>query len=417
MTELLLYVSEQSKLTDVIIWAILIAMLLFAIILLFWQRKVGESLSLELSQLDKVKKKNVEYDFVLRAMRLSTWHIDPKTMMLTFDNDFRGYGNEWMPDDSGSNVMESTFQLHENDSERVRQSMDDLCSGRKSEYHEQYQVKVPHTSKTYWEESYAMVVERDINGMPLSIIGTSMRIDERKAIEEALVEARFRAEESDRLKTAFLANMSHEIRTPLNAIVGFTALLPDVQEAEERSNLLNLIHENTQKLLRIVDDVVSISKIESGQEEAVMTSFDLVQVLSVVVDQYMPNVKPGVVLSTDFASPTQLVTTDLNRLQEIMRHLISNATKFTDQGAIVVGFNAPQNDRIKMWVTDTGKGIAPEHHKRIFERFFKVDEFIPGAGLGLSTCEVMAYSLGGSVKVESALGQGATFTVEIPIQG
>ena len=403
--------------TDVIIWAILIAMLLFAIILLFWQRKVGESLSLELSQLDKVKKKNVEYDFVLRAMRLSTWHIDPKTMMLTFDNDFRGYGNEWMPDDSGSNVMESTFQLHENDSERVRQSMDDLCSGRKSEYHEQYQVKVPHTSKTYWEESYAMVVERDINGMPLSIIGTSMRIDERKAIEEALVEARFRAEESDRLKTAFLANMSHEIRTPLNAIVGFTALLPDVQEAEERSNLLNLIHENTQKLLRIVDDVVSISKIESGQEEAVMTSFDLVQVLSVVVDQYMPNVKPGVVLSTDFASPTQLVTTDLNRLQEIMRHLISNATKFTDQGAIVVGFNAPQNDRIKMWVTDTGKGIAPEHHKRIFERFFKVDEFIPGAGLGLSTCEVMAYSLCGSVKVESALGQGATFTVEIPIQG
>ena len=417
MTELLLYVSEQSKLTDVIIWAILIAMLLFAIILLFWQRKVGESLSLELSQLDKVKKKNVEYDFVLRAMRLSTWHIDPKTMMLTFDNDFRGYSNEWMPDDSGSNVMESTFQLHENDSERVRQSMDDLCSGRKSEYHEQYQVKVPHTSKTYWEESYAMVVERDINGMPLSIIGTSMRIDERKAIEEALVEARFRAEESDRLKTAFLANMSHEIRTPLNAIVGFTALLPDVQEAEERSNLLNLIHENTQKLLRIVDDVVSISKIESGQEEAVMTSFDLVQVLSVVVDQYMPNVKPGVVMSTDFASPTQLVTTDLNRLQEIMRHLISNATKFTDQGAIVVGFSAPQNDRIKMWVTDTGKGIAPEHHKRIFERFFKVDEFIPGAGLGLSTCEVMAYSLGGSVKVESALGQGATFTVEIPIQG
>ncbi len=417
MTELLLYVSEQSKLTDVIIWAILIAMLLFAIILLFWQRKVGESLSLELSQLDKVKKKNVEYDFVLRAMRLSTWHIDPKTMKLTFDNDFRGYGNEWMPDDGGSNVMESTFQLHENDSERVRQSMDDLCSGRKSEYHEQYQVKVPHTSKTYWEESYAMVVERDINGMPLSIIGTSMRIDERKAIEEALVEARFRAEESDRLKTAFLANMSHEIRTPLNAIVGFTALLPDVQEAEERSNLLNLIHENTQKLLRIVDDVVSISKIESGQEEAVMTSFDLVQVLSVVVDQYMPNVKSGVVMSTDFASPTQLVTTDLNRLQEIMRHLISNATKFTDQGAIVVGFSAPQNDRIKMWVTDTGKGIAPEHHKRIFERFFKVDEFIPGAGLGLSTCEVMAYSLGGSVKVESALGQGATFTVEIPIQG
>ena len=417
MAGLFLYTYVGNSFMAYAIWGLggVAAILLFALI--FIQRRTGKRLKGELAELAKIRQGNVEYEFILKAMKLSTWQMDPRRRMITFSNDFRGGQDDHMipPDSSIDSLVD---YLASSDAQRVRTAMDDLCEGRTSYYHQQYRVKSANVKGlTYWEESYAMVVERDINGMPLSIIGTSMRIDERKAIEEALVEARFRAEESDRLKTAFLANMSHEIRTPLNAIVGFTALLPDVQEAEERSNLLNLIHENTQKLLRIVDDVVSISKIESGQEEAVMTSFDLVQVLSVVVDQYMPNVKPGVVLSTDFASPTQLVTTDLNRLQEIMRHLISNATKFTDQGAIVVGFSAPQNDRIKMWVTDTGKGIAPEHHKRIFERFFKVDEFIPGAGLGLSTCEVMAYSLGGSVKVESALGQGATFTVEIPIQG
>jgi signal transduction histidine kinase len=234
-------------------------------------------------------------------------------------------------------------------------------------------------------------------------------------MEDALKDARFKAEESDRLKTAFLANMSHEIRTPLNAIVGFTSVIADVQQEEERKQLLDLIHENTQKLLRIVDDVVAISKIEAGQEEAVMLQFDLVQILNEVVGRFADKVKDGVSLTTSYASESQLVTTDLNRVQEIMRHLLSNAVKFTDRGSIVVGFGEPHDDRIKVWVRDTGKGIATEYQKRVFERFFKVDEFIPGAGLGLSTCSTMAYSIGGDVTVESKLGEGSTFTFEFPV--
>jgi signal transduction histidine kinase len=304
--------------------------------------------------------------------------------------------------------------LDERDAARVYKAIEEICQGRTDTYHEEYRVKIAGTNTTYWEESFATVAERDIAGNPVSIVGTSMRIDERKAMEAALIEAKYKAEESDRLKTAFLANMSHEIRTPLNAIVGFTSLLPDLQNAEERQSILDLIQENTQKLLRIVDDVVSISKVEAGKEELMLTTFDLPIMLKAVVDQYMPQLNKGVTMTTSFPQSSLSITSDRNRMQETMRHLVSNAVKFTDRGEVIVGFGTPVKGKIKLWVRDTGKGIAPEYHERIFERFFKVDEFIPGAGLGLTTCRTMAYSMGGNVKVDSQLGQGATFTFEVP---
>jgi signal transduction histidine kinase len=293
--------------------------------------------------------------------------------------------------------------------------MADLCSGKKSSYHEIYRVTVPYAQTVYWEESYATVTQRDIDGHPTVIVGTTQRIDDRKSMEEALVQARNRAEESDRLKTAFVANMSHEIRTPLNAIVGFTSVLPDITDEEERKSLLDLIQENTQKLLRIVDDVVNISKIESGKEELVMTAFELNTLLLENMSRCEQSLQPGVGLDAQFAMDALTITTDLARLNEIMKHLLQNAAKFTQAGTVTVGYDKPVDGRITIWVRDTGKGIAEENLERIFERFYKVDEFIPGAGLGLSICRVMAYSLGGNVSVESTLGEGSVFKVEIPI--
>ena len=210
--------------------------------------------------------------------------------------------------------------------------------------------------------------------------------------------------------------MSHEIRTPLNAIVGFTSVLPDIDDQEERKSLLDLIHENTQKLLRIVDDVVNISKIESGQEQLMMTTFDLNTLLMENVSRCETELNTGVTISTSFAEDSLIITTDMIRLDQIMKHLLSNATKFTQAGTIEVGYDQPVDGRVVVWVRDTGKGIAEENLERIFERFYKVDEFIPGAGLGLSLCRVMASSLGGNVTVESELGEGSIFKVEIPIQ-
>jgi signal transduction histidine kinase len=227
--------------------------------------------------------------------------------------------------------------------------------------------------------------------------------------------ARNKAEESDRLKSAFIANMSHEIRTPLNAIIGFTSVLPDIEGTEERRELINLIQENNQKLLRIIDDVMNISKIEAGKEQLVMTSFDLNLVLKEIADRYEGKVGDAVKLSTMFCNATQNVTTDLNRLVEVVDHMMDNAVKFTSKGSVILGTSLVADSRLRIWVRDTGKGISEENQNRVFERFFKVDEFVPGAGLGLSICRTMAYSLGGEVGVESKLGEGSTFWFEITL--
>ena len=417
MIEILLYSSTQSNLSNILVWVLLSVLLFILVGMIFWQRRTGKDLADELAELDKVEKNNVQNEFVLKALGVATWHMDVATMNIVYDQDFRMRSDGWITDasDADGHFGKGLTMLQEQDAERIAKSMQALCEGKTDLYHEEYRVMIPGTNRFFWEESYATVAEHNVDGSPKVIVGTSKHIDDRKEMEDALKDARFKAEESDRLKTAFLANMSHEIRTPLNAIVGFTSVIADVQQEEERKQLLDLIHENTQKLLRIVDDVVAISKIEAGQEEAVMLQFDLVQILNEVVGRFADKVKDGVSLTTSYASESQLVTTDLNRVQEIMRHLLSNAAKFTDRGSIVVGFGEPHDDRIKVWVRDTGKGIATEYQKRVFERFFKVDEFIPGAGLGLSTCSTMAYSIGGDVTVESKLGEGSTFTFEFPV--
>jgi signal transduction histidine kinase len=396
-------------------FVLLIVVLLSLGVILYFQIRSGKRLKSELNLLKTLTKHNVEYEFVLEVMQLSIWHYDVATGRLTFEQDFREKGNKYFANVDGMQVNETLPLLDSRDADKVEKSLSDLFQGRKSSYHEIYRVKVPYDNSVYWEESYATVAERDADGKPTKIIGTAMRIDDRKAMEEALVQARNRAEESDRLKTAFIANMSHEIRTPLNAIVGFTGVLPDITDASERQSLLDLINENTQKLLRIVDDVVSISKIESGKEELVMTTFDLNNLLAEAMSRSEKDLNAGVEMKSQFALDSLTVTTDMLRLDTIMKHLLSNATKFTAQGMIEVGYDHPVEGRVTIWVRDTGKGISEDNLERVFERFYKVDEFIPGAGLGLSICRVMAFSLGGNVSVESTLGEGSTFRVEIPV--
>ena len=146
-----------------------------------------------------------------------------------------------------------------------------------------------------------------------------------------------------------------------------------------------------------------------------MTSFDLNLVLKEIADRYEGKVGDAVKLSTMFCNATQNVTTDLNRLVEVVDHMMDNAVKFTSKGSVILGTSLVADSRLRIWVRDTGKGISEENQNRVFERFFKVDEFVPGAGLGLSICRTMAYSLGGEVGVESKLGEGSTFWFEITL--
>ena len=415
MLELFLVTQQSTFSTEVVVWIVGSILLVASIILLIWQRKAGRELSMELSHLEKMKKHNVEYELVLKAMRLCTWHIDVAARTITYDNDFRERNDCFMPE-PGTSLDVLVEAMADADKKRIQKSLEEICEGDKDQYHEINQIRSSHDGSYYWTESYATVTTRDTEGKPLVIVGTSMCIDERKEMESALVIARNKAEESDRLKSAFIANMSHEIRTPLNAIIGFTSVLPDIDGDEERKELIGLIQENNQKLLRIIDDVMNISKIESGKEKLVMTSFELNDFIRSLMDGHVPNLQPGVSLSAMFNQSALNVTTDMDRLREILNHLLSNAVKFTSKGSIIIGYDAPHEGRVRLWVQDTGKGISPEHQERVFERFFKVDEYIPGAGLGLSICRTMAYSIGGDVGVESTLGEGSKFWVDLPIK-
>ena len=414
MIEMFLVTQQGIISSEVLVWVIGAILLLSFVAMFFYQRAVGRELESELIQLEKVQKHNIEYEFVLKAMGLSTWHIDAEARTITYDNDFRGKNDSITPAPD-TPLDEIISIVAPSDRPRVAKTIENLLSARMEDFHEVFQVQVPHSDKQYWAEFYATVAARNDEGMAKTIVGTSMRIDERKAMESALMEARNKAEESDRLKSAFIANMSHEIRTPLNAIIGFTSVLPDVTTDEERRELIGLIQENNQKLLTIINDVMNISKIESGKEQLVMTTFELNSTLQSIADVFVPKLQGGVKLSSMFAKSSLDVTTDLARLTEVVNHLLANAVKFTSKGSIIVGYDEPSSKRLRIWIRDTGKGIAQEHLERVFERFFKVDEYIPGAGLGLSICRTMAYSMGGDVGVDSTLGEGSTFWFEIPL--
>ena len=416
MAGLFLYTYVGNSFMAYAIWGVggVAAILLFALI--FIQRRTGKRLKGELAELAKIRQGNVEYEFILKAMKLSTWQMDPRRRMITFNNDFRGGQDDHMipPDSSIDSLVD---YLASSDAQRVRTAMDDLCEGRTSYYHQQYRVKSANVKGlTYWEESYATIADRDVDGNPVKIVGTTMIINDRKEMEAALIAARNKAEESDRLKTAFLANMGHEIRTPLNAIVGFADLLPVVENEEDRNQLIREIQNNNQKLLRIIDGLVSMSKIEAEAKNLVKSQTNLVEVLSEITQTYMQMVdSQTVVLATQFPYTELMMTTDVAKLRELVDHLMQNAVKFTLKGSITLGFELIDGEHVRIWVKDTGKGIAEADKERIFERFVKVDEYIPGTGLGLSVAKSHATSLGGTIGVDSRPGEGSTFWVVLPL--
>ena len=416
MAGLFLYTYVGNSFMAYAIWGLggVAAILLF--VLIFIQRRTGKRLKGELAELAKIRQGNVEYEFILKAMKLSTWQMDPRRRMITFSNDFRGGQDDHVipPDSSIDSLVD---YLASSDAQRVRTAMDDLCEGRTSYYHQQYRIKSSQVKGlTYWEESYATIADRDVDGNPVKIVGTTMRIDDRKELEAALIAARNKAEESDRLKTAFLANMGHEIRTPLNAIVGFADLLPVVENEEDRNQLIREIQNNNQKLLRIIDGLVSMSKIEAEAKNLVKSQTNLVEVLSEITQTYMQMVdSQTVVLATQFPYTELMMTTDVAKLRELVDHLMQNAVKFTLKGSITLGFELIDGEHVRIWVKDTGKGIAEADKERIFERFVKVDEYIPGTGLGLSVAKSHAASLGGTIGVDSRPGEGSTFWVVLPL--
>ncbi len=407
-----LLISLFSVQSVLLIWiggGLLFLLLCFGI---FYQWRKGKRLRQELNEIDKVRQNNIEYDFILKAMKIAVWRYDSSTKAFVYENDYREGRGNYIPG-ANESAVETFSAIVPADADRVSQAFDDIIEGRSDSYHQEYQVMSKFSGNTYWEESYATIVERDSDGKPTKIVGTSQRIDERKDLEASLVTARNKAEESDRLKTAFLANMGHEIRTPLNAIVGFADLLPVVQSEEDRNQLISEIQTNNRKLLRIIDGLVSMSKIEAGAKSLLMGKVDLNQLLQQIAETYQPTT--NLAIHVQCPLPQLKLETDREKLLDVLDNLVQNAIKFTIEGEITLSYEVMGN-QVRVNVTDTGKGVAEEDQTRIFERFVKVDEYIPGTGLGLSVVESHVKNLGGSVGVESSLGVGSNFWFILPLE-
>jgi signal transduction histidine kinase len=401
---------------DILIWVLGIPAVLATAAMLYYQKKQHRQLRTELRMLSKVKRNTIEYDLVLKAMKLTVWRIDVPTRTITYESDFRE--TPGIPIIApNSDVEQFCNALTPESKERITAGMNQLLEGQIEEFHEQYEMILQQGKVSCWGEMYATVDQRDINGRPVTIVGTSMNIDRQKDIERALIEARNKAEESDRLKSAFLANISHEIRTPLNAIVGFSDVLSMAQSEEERTQLVNLIKQNNAQLLRLFDDMVNMSKLDAGGDAVKKEHFDLKTLLVELADRYQPEYdKKGIVLQTSVQDTDLQLYTDRGRLREILNQYLNNALKFTEKGSVTIGYEL-RGEHVRLWVRDTGKGIPAEHcNEHLFERFFKVDEFIAGTGLGLSICRSLAQTLGGTVGVQSKEGAGSLFWVEIALE-
>ena len=245
------------------------------------------------------------------------------------------------------------------------------------------------------------------------IVSIEWDITELEMIKRELQSSKEKAEMSDSLKSAFLANMSHEIRTPLNAIVGFSHLIAESDDAEERKTYYNIVNANNERLLQLINEILDLSKIESGTIEFSFGPASLHNLCREVHDAHIFRTPQGVSLVYESSDESLMIETDKNRVFQVISNLIGNAVKFTKEGSISYGYKLADN-QIVFHVTDTGTGIEPEKVGRVFERFAKLNNHAQGTGLGLSICKSIVERLGGKISVSSEFGKGTTFTFTLP---
>ncbi len=253
-----------------------------------------------------------------------------------------------------------------------------------------------------------------IDGQPYRVVGICMSIQSHKDTEQSLIEARDKAEHSDRLKSAFLANMSHEIRTPLNAIVGFSTQLPEAESKEEMDMYISIIENNNELLLQLINDILDLSKIESGTLDFNYSEVDINSVIKDIWKSAQMRQNNAVQIEIDEHLLEFTIHTEKNRLTQVLWNFVNNAMKFTHEGSIRIGYELQENEIIRFYVSDTGIGIPKEMQNQIFERFVKLDNMAQGTGLGLTICRMIIEEMGGKIGVDSELGKGSTFWFTLP---
>ena len=371
-----------------------------------------------------LKSTNHKLSAALDAADMTPWKWDLQTGLLSCNVSHDLYVTEEEVTHDGNLIIVPTSacfaKICDEDRERVRDAFERLANGETQKMREEYRVGrqwLPSPQQNEWVEVRAAVDERDANGKPLSLIGTSMTVTQRKEMEEALVQAKVKAEEANTLKSSFLANISHEIRTPLNAIVGFSSLLVSAERgiSEEKQEYINIIENNNTLLLQLISDVLDLSKIEAGTMEFDYAPVDVHGLFIELEDTFrLRNKKSGIRICYRHRTTECVVKADRNRLVQVMMNLMNNAVKFTGEGSIEFGFDVREDGFLHFYVTDTGCGIPEERLEDIFGNFVKLNSFVQGTGLGLTICRAIVEKMGGKIGAVSRLGQGSTFWFTLP---
>lgn len=353
-----------------------------------------------------LKKEKEFLSLALEGSNIFVWKYDMDNDILSFDKEFfedqgipqRTYTIEQMwsmvhPDDYGAAVTES----NKINGRQVKAKMNSRCDFNGRGY--------------VWYEYRYMTVS-----MSNSIIGLILNIQDYKNRERELTEARDLAAKAE-LKQSFLANMSHEIRTPLNAIVGFSNMLvsDDEQTTDEKREFIDIINRNCELLLKLVGDILEISRIESNNITFIFEKVNITELIDDVYSTFQMMVPENVQFLKEIPQNPVVIRTDKFRLNQVVTNLVNNAVKFTSSGNITVGYKTDeQAHQLLIYVKDTGIGIPENEQKMIFERFYKRDEFAQGTGLGLPICQGIVNKLGGAIILESGEGKGSTFTIVLP---
>ena len=342
------------------------------------------------------------------------WEYDVATDKLSADFSLNDQIEEssfltYLKEDRFSSVRDFIETLHPDDRHRVyNKQFKRLVDGEIGKYISVY--RRVFDGKVYWLNSNVRAYKYSVDGKPSKIVSYTSNITEQREKELELMKVK----EADKLKSAFLANMSHEIRTPLNAIVGFSDLVAETDDPEERQTYLDIIHTNNDLLLNLIGDILDFSKIEAGVLKYNIEEANIKELCMEVYLSGSLKIKPGVKLLFDKNSPTVTLRTDPQRILQVIANFVNNAIKFTSEGSITIFYETKENE-VKVCVRDTGIGISEENRPRVFERFIKINDFHQGTGLGLTISKTIIEYLGGTIGVDSVQGKGSTFWFTLPL--
>lgn len=342
------------------------------------------------------------------------WEYDVATDKLSADFSLNDQIEEssfltYLKEDRFSSVRDFIETLHPDDRHRVyNKQFKRLVDGEIGKYISVY--RRVFDGKVYWLNSNVRAYKYSVDGKPSKIVSYTSNITEQREKELELMKVK----EADKLKSAFLANMSHEIRTPLNAIVGFSDLVAETDDPEERQTYLDIIHTNNDLLLNLIGDILDFSKIEAGMLKYNIEEANIKELCMEVYLSGSLKIKPEVKLLFDKNSPTVTLRTDPQRILQVIANFVNNAIKFTSEGSITIFYETKENE-VKVCVRDTGIGISEENRPRVFERFIKINDFHQGTGLGLTISKTIIEYLGGTIGVDSVQGKGSTFWFTLPL--